>query len=221
MLNYRHFMNTLASPQLPASLPAQLPKRLQAFLEMHHGLVTQQQLLEAGLPAHWLAYYANNGLLERTQRGLYRQIGSQGFTNENLLEVALRVPQGVICSLSALAFHNLGTVIPSAVHLAIPNKARRPHLTYPALELYYFSPKSFGYGIEQHPVGSGIVRVYSKEKTLADLLHLERRIERGVFLEALKAYLASKDRDIDKLLEAAKIRRVEPMMRLLAETVLA
>jgi predicted transcriptional regulator of viral defense system len=209
-------MNTLAPPQLPASLLVQLPERLQIFLETHHGLVTQQQLLEAGLPAHWLAYYTNNGLLERTQRGLYRQIGSEGFTNENLLEVALRVPQGVICSLSALAFHNLGTV-----HLAIPNKARRPHLTYPPLELYYFSPKSFGYGIEQHRVGSGIVRVYSKEKTLADILHLERRIERGVFLEVLKAYLASKDRDIDKLLETAKVRRVEPMMRLLAETVLA
>jgi hypothetical protein len=45
-------MNTVALAQL---LP-QLPERLQSLLETHHGLVTQQQLLEAGVPAYWLAY---------------------------------------------------------------------------------------------------------------------------------------------------------------------
>jgi predicted transcriptional regulator of viral defense system len=199
----------------------ELPLRLRQLFEQHSGLVTRPQALDAGLPAHWLAYYTKTGLLERSQRGIYRQPDSDGFTHENLLEVNLRIPQAVICTLSALAFHELGTNVPSAIHLAVPVKARRPKVNYPPLELYYFSPKQFAYGIQLRPVGPGQIRVYSPEKTLSDTLRLTHRIERSVFLEALKAYLARPGRDLNTLFEAARVCRVEQRMRLLVETVLA
>lgn len=197
------------------------PDTLQNLLECNQGLVTQHQALERNLPLHWLRYYTQLGLLERVGRGVYRQVSSPGFTNQSLLEVTLQVPQGVICCLSALAFYELGTGIPGAVHLAIPLKGRRPKLEYPPLELYYFSPKLFEYGIETHPVSAGSLRVYSREKTLADVLRLKNRLERSVFLEALKAYLATKTRDISTLLTTARVCRVESEMRLLVEAVLA
>ena len=199
----------------------QLPKALLELFYTHDGIITRQQALAAQLPAHWLTYYARGGAITPVQRGVYRLSTSEGFTNESLLMVALRVPKGVICTLSALAFHELGTVVPSAVHLAIPLNARRPRLEYPPLELYYFSNKPFQYGIETHTVGSGEVRVYSREKTLADALRLPRRVERSVFLEALKSYLSLRDRNINRLLEAAQVCRVELEMRQLTEAVLA
>jgi predicted transcriptional regulator of viral defense system len=211
-----------------------LPTALQQLFEQHQGLLTRSQVLAAHLPPHWLGHYTNSGQIERAQRGVYRLAEAEGFSHESLLQVALRIPQAVVCSYSALAFHNLGTFlgpstrpdgagrsIPNSIHLAIPQKARRPKLEYPPLELYYFSPKPFGYGIEHHPVGAGVLRVYSKEKTLADGLRLKQRVEYSVVLESLKAYLALQERNIPLLLAAAKVCRVEVAMRVLVQAMLA
>ncbi len=198
-----------------------LPLTLSSLLSQHHGLVSTKTVQESGLPAHWLSYYTKLGLLERTQYGVYRLVGSVGSDQDHLLEVMLRIPKAVICSLSALAFYQLGTVAPSEIHLAISNKARRPKLEYPPLALYYFSPKQFEYGIETYAVGHGQIRIYSKEKTLADVLHLSHRIERSIFLEALKSYLSRQDRDLKKLFAAARVCLVEQKMRIYTEAVLA
>ncbi len=209
MVNYRHFMNTV------------LPQALSSLFAQHHGLVSTKMIQGTDLPAHWLSYYTKLGLLERTQYGVYRLVGSAGTDQDHLLEVMLRIPKAVICCLSALAFYQLGTVVPSEIHLAIANKARRPKLEYPPLALYYFSPQQFEYGIQTYAVGGGQIRIYSKEKTLADVLHLSHRIERSIFLEALKSYLNHSDRDLKKLFAAAKVCLVEQKMRSYTETVLA
>lgn len=210
MLNYLQFVeNQLANSH----------RKLHHLFREHHGLLQRKQVVQAGLDAHILTRWVEAGRAERVQRGLYRLVEAEPFAHEALLEVSLRVPSGVICLRSALAFHGLGTGSPTAIDLAIPNKARTPILTYPPVRLYYFSPKVYLYGTVVHQAGPGTIKVYSPEKTLADLLYYRHKLGTDLFIEGLQDYIKRRP-DLAKLLEAAKVRRVKPLLKTYLEPLL-
>ena len=147
------------------------------------------------------------------QRGVYRLQDSQGFDYDWLLEVSYSVPKGVVCLLSALDFHDLTTFIPHDIHLAVPIGSHLPTFDYPSVSLHQFGARTYGYGIESHRVGAGMIRVYSIEKTLADMLRLQHRYGITHFLEALKTYMTSRHYHADRLLEAAEVCGVQRSMQ--------
>ena len=85
--------------------------------------------------------------------------------------------------------------------------------------MHYFSPSTYDYGQQQVEIEGHPLKVYGPEKTLADLLKFANRYGEDLFLEGLKTYLAHasaprKPRpDLLKLLEAAKVCRVERRLR--------
>jgi predicted transcriptional regulator of viral defense system len=93
-------------------------------------------------------------------RGLYRAKEAPISTNETLLEVAKRVPLGVLCLSSALRFHELTTENPFEVWLAIERGAWSPKLDYPPVRIAHLSEAAFKFGIETHSVEGGTLRVY-------------------------------------------------------------
>ena len=203
MLSWVGFMNSVI----------ELPNTLEHLIDTHHGLITRQQVIQAGLSPHLLTYWMKAGKLERLQPGVYRLIEHQGFDQDWLIEVMLRVPQGVLCLTSALAFHELSTFVPTEMHIAIPRAAHRPVFKSPPVQLHRFSGEQYTHGIETHTVGQFELRVYSREKTLADLLRSRHVYGLALFLEGLKSYTSSKDFDTWKLAEAAQVCRVERLMR--------
>lgn len=116
------------------------------------------------------------GVLEQMGRGLYRlsELAPLGATD--LVAVARHVPAGVICLVSALAFHELSTQIPHAVHLALAAGQRLPRLDYPPIEVFRFRGTAFAEGVQRHMVDGEQVRIYGPEKTIADCFKLRHRI---------------------------------------------
>jgi predicted transcriptional regulator of viral defense system len=88
--------------------------------------------------------------------------------NPDLVTVALRVPNAVICLISALAFHEMTTQIPHGVFVAIPIQSRRPELNHPPLFVHRFSGASYTAGVEEQRIDGVPVNIYSPEKTIAD-----------------------------------------------------
>ena len=84
----------------------------------------------------------------------------------------------------------------------------------------YFSNSTYSYGIEEHRAGTGIVPIYSAEKTIADLLRYRNKLGEALFLETLKTYLRRSGFSVPRLLEAARACRIEGLMRDYATTVL-
>ena len=189
-------------------------QRLQALFDQHQGLVTRHQVVEAGLHPRVLGQWAEAGQAERVQRGVYRATENAGFTHDGLVEVQLRMPYAVICLASALDFHRLTTFIPKHVYLAIPRNRADPKLEYPPTWVFYYPAAIYTYGVEEHPTPAGNLRVYSLEKTLADLLRYESKLGIDFFYEGLKTHLCkTKNRpNVAGLLEAAKICGVYPKM---------
>ena len=97
--------------------------------------VTSQDLAAEGIHRQVLTRLVAQGLLERVARGVYR-LPEQSITeNHGLAVAAATVPQGVVCLLSALQFHRIGTQLPSEIWIAIDRRAWRPVLRHPALRI--------------------------------------------------------------------------------------
>lgn len=160
------------------------------------------------------------GMLERLDRGLYRLSDLPPLSDPDLVTVASKIPKGVICLISALHFHGITTQIPHAVSIAVRRGTEPPRLDYLPIRLYWFSGEAFTSGIELHTIDKTPVRVYSAEKTLADCFKYRNKIGMDTVLEALTLYRDQQKTKPRKLIEYAKVCRVEKIMRPYLEALL-
>jgi len=129
-----------------------------------------------------------------------------------LIQVALRIPKGIICLISALSYHNLTTQIPCQVYVALPLDAEKPRLAYPLVRLFWLSKPVYSTGVEEHLLDGTTISIYNREKTIADCFKYRNKIGLDVALEALKEGI-DQGRDIELIMEYARIDRVEKIMR--------
>jgi predicted transcriptional regulator of viral defense system len=172
-----------------------------------------------GIAPRTLYALRDSGILVRLDRGLFRLADAPPFTHPDLVQVALAIPKGVICLISALAFHNLTTQIPHQVYLALPVSAEKPRLSYPPLRLVWLSPASYAAGIQRVQLDRVSVRIYGREKTIADCFKFRNKIGLDLAREALREGLRQGCKP-DRLLEFARIDRVDKIMRPFLEALL-
>src|SRR5687768_2107915 len=79
-----------------------------------------------GVSYYDLQQLVARGWVEKTAPGLYRLADAEATELETIAMVSSAVPDAIICLLSALRAHDLGTQSPRPVWLAIDRKARKP-----------------------------------------------------------------------------------------------
>lgn len=166
-----------------------------------------------GLSKAELYRLVREGAVIRTARGLYTAAQHQPTERHSLAQVAKRAPAGVFCLLTALRFHELTTQSPADVWLALPTKARKPHLDYPRLRVARFSGGALTEGIEMHRVEGVDVRVYSAAKTVADCFKYRNKIGIDVAVEALRDFTRRHRGGATELARFARICRVTRVMQ--------
>ena len=188
-------------------------RRARGLLHPQKGAFRTGEAVRAGVHPRTIYTMRDQGVIERLGRGMYRFADMPSLGNPDLATVAMKVPKGVICLISALSYHEMTTEIPHEIYLALPRGAEPPRLDYPPLRIFWFSGTAFTEGIEQHDVDGIPVRVYNPEKTLADCFKYRNKIGLDVVLEALKFYRQRKRFQADDLMHFARICRVEKVMR--------
>lgn len=176
-------------------------------------ILRPRELDSYGIPRTYLSRLCAAGKLQRVGRGLYVLPGSGATEHHSLAEVCKRVPQGVVCLLSALRFHDLTTQSPFEVWLAIGEKSWRPRLEYPPLRIVRFSRTALTAGAEKHQIEGVTVHVYSPAKTVADCFKYRNKIGLDVAIEALRECLRARCCTMDDLWHYADICRVRNVMR--------
>lgn len=187
-------------------------ERLVDLVRRKH-IVRASDLKRARIPRNYLTRLVERGQLQKLERGMYTAESLPASEHISLLEVNRRVPKGVICLLSALAFHEISTQVPSEVWIAIDVKAWAPRITSPAVRIIRFSGKALQYDIQQRQVTGGSIRVYSPAKTVADCFKFRNKIGTEIALEALRECYRQKKATMNELFEAAKVCRVANVMR--------
>ena len=190
-------------------------------LARQRSVVTTQDAYRAGIHSQQITRLVADGVLDRIARGQYR-LAERPVTEHQALVVAARaVPRGVICLLSALGFHGIGTQLPSDVWIALERGARTPVVPQLPLRVVHFTGAAFMEGIEQHRIEGQTVRIYSVAKTLADLFKQRNRIGLDVAIEALKDAWQHRQFTMEDLDRAARVCRVERVMRPYVEAVVS
>jgi predicted transcriptional regulator of viral defense system len=176
---------------------------------------------QAGIHSHVLTRLVREGALERASRGRYLLPDHPLTENHGLVLVAARVPAGVVCLVSALAFHEIGTQLPYQVWIAVPRGARRPAIEYPPIRLVRFSGGAYTEGVETHRIEGQQVRVYSVAKTLADVFKYRNRVGLDVALEALREAWRERKFTMDEVDHYARVCRVQRVMQPYLEALVA
>ncbi|HHI94904.1 MAG TPA: transcriptional regulator [Gammaproteobacteria bacterium] len=183
------------------------------IFRQHGGLLRMSEAIKYGISRYALYKMRDNGALEQVSRGVYRLVDLPPMSIPDLVIVSLRFPRAVICLVSALSFHEMTTQVPHEVSVAVPRGTRMPSLDIPPVHAYKFSSGAFKAGIERHQIDGVTVQVYSAEKTLADCFKYRNKLGMDVVLEALKLYRSQKKFNLEKLLEYARICRVEKVIK--------
>ncbi len=191
-----------------------------AQFRRHGGVLRTAQALRLGIHPRTLYRMRDSGVLERLSRGLYRLAELPPLSNPDLVTVALKLPQAVVCLVSALAFHELTTQVPHAVDVALRRGSERPRLEYPPLRFFWFSGLAWSEGVETYPLDGVLVRIYNPAKSVADVFKYRAKIGLDVALEALKQYRRHDNFDVSELLHYARICRVEKVIKPYLEVLL-
>ena len=179
----------------------------------NNGILRASTAIELGVPKHVLYKMVETGELVREAQGIYRMKEFAPPGNPDLVQVSLRVPRAVICLISALYFHDLTTQIPHQIYIALPRDVKAPKIEYPPIRVFHFSEEPYQAGIVNESVDGVKVKIYDREKTVADCFKFREKIGIDIALEALKDYLKQPRPDVSLLMEYAKVNRVEKVMR--------
>jgi predicted transcriptional regulator of viral defense system len=177
-------------------------------LARNKGVLRARELEQLGIARTTLTRLEQQGQLQRVGRGLYVRVDAEPSEHHTLAEVTKRVPHGVTCLLSALQFHELTTQVPHEVWLAIANKARKPSADWPPLRIVRFSERALLEDVERPVIENVPVTITSPARTVVDCFKYRSQVGLDVALEALRDYLQSRSRDMDRLWRAARLQRV-------------
>jgi predicted transcriptional regulator of viral defense system len=139
------------------------------------GMARSFELARAGITGATISRMKEKRLVVQLARGLYQLPNAPADADHSLAEAAKRVPKGVICLVSALAFHGLTDTIPSRVWMAIGPKDRRPRIEELPLQIVRFGGNALSSGIQEYTIELVPVRIYDPAKTVVDMFRYRRR----------------------------------------------
>ena len=188
-------------------------------LARRSGVVSTGEVRSEEIHHEYLRQLCVEGKLVRESRGLYSLPGADITVHHSLAQVSKANPKEVICLLSALRFHEIGTQAPHEVWMAIDRRAARPRVKHPRMRIVRFSGKALTEGIEERKVEGVAVRIYNPAKTVADCFKYRNKIGQDVALEALRDVIRDRKSSIDELWRYAKVCRVTNVIRPFMEAI--
>jgi predicted transcriptional regulator of viral defense system len=189
--------------------------KIKQILELarNSGVVSTGEVRSLGIHHEYLRQLCAEGQLVRVGRGLYMLPDAEVTAHHGLVQAGKVVPKGVICLLSALRFHEIGTQAPHEVWMAINRRAAQPRSKHPKMRIVRFSGKALTEGVDVHTIEGIPVKIYNPAKTVADCFKYRNKIGLDVALEALRAALRDRKCTTDELWQYAKACRVAEVMR--------
>jgi predicted transcriptional regulator of viral defense system len=177
------------------------------------------QLKPLGIAYDELRRLVKRGEVEHVARGLYRLSGVEPTEHYTLGAVCARVPESIVCLLSALSVHEIGTQLPHQVWLAIPHKADPPRVPGIKVRLLRFSGAAWSHGVLPTKFEGVPARITSPARTIVDCFRFERLVGREAALEALYDALRRRTVSTDALMRVLAVlpsRRLRTALEVIA-----
>ncbi|MFD2530971.1 type IV toxin-antitoxin system AbiEi family antitoxin domain-containing protein [Gracilimonas halophila] len=175
----------------------------------YQGVMRTAEALDAGISPRTLYYMRDEGYLTQLERGVYQLQNKEPLSNPDLVIVARKIPEAVVCLISALDLHDITDEIPHKVHIALPRTSRNPTLDYPPVNVYRFSEKTLSAGVQTKQFDGISLKVFNPAKTIADCFKFRNQIGLDVAIEALKRGISDGKATYKEILKFAEMCRVK------------
>jgi len=180
------------------------------LFEQNGGIVKLNEITKQGVNKYHLLKLLEIGEVERLQHGIYKLTGYQV---NDYIEIKKYIPTGLICLYSAWNYYGLTTYMPHEYHIAIEKKSKIRLPDYPPIKLYYWDKSVLLIGKKTVKIDNIPIDIYDIEKSICDVVKFRNKVGKDVLNEILNNYLNRKDKNIEKLIQYAKILRVEKALK--------
>lgn len=177
-----------------------------------------REAAEHGVDSRGLRRLLEDGSIERVARGLYRFTDAEVTKHYTRAAVCARVPNAIVCLLSALSIHELGTQLPWQVWIAIPHNARTPRIRELPVRVIRFSGTSLRYGVVDTTFEGVPARITSPARTVVDCFRFSRLVGKDAAIEALRDAVWDRKATIDQIWRAAEVCRAKSLVWPVLET---
>ena len=182
---------------------------------------TTKELKEMGYSYYKIGQMENNGLLRRINRTTYENLSCKGDEND-FINAAAYVPDGVICLMSAARYYELTDFLPDVIDVAIDRKKKVSTLPdWPEIKLFYFNPIRMDIGVTKITEGGDSFYIFDIDKTVVDIIYYRNKMGIEETAEVLRNYLKRQDRHIDRLYSYAKKLHCESIVRTYLEVLVS
>ena len=176
------------------------------------------QVEQKGITYHELSQMVAAGHVEHVARGLYRLSEAEPTENYSIAAACARVPRAIVCLLSALRIHEIGTQVTRDVWLAIPRGTRTPRESGVRMRIVQFSGAALTSGVVATEFEGVPARITNPARTVLDCFRFQRLVGRETAREALRDALRQKLVTVDSLYRALKALPSERLSRVLDAT---
>lgn len=177
----------------------------------NNGIVTTAMVVAAGISRGNIKYLVDKGMIEKATRGVYTL---PEVWEDEIFNLQSRFKKGIFSHETALFLWDLTDRTPNRYHMTFPANY---NLTKPKEEnvnCVQCKEGIYDVGIKEVITpGGNVVRAYSVERTLCDILRPHSHVDIQVVTEAFKRYVNRRDKNIPVLSEYAKILKVEEKVR--------
>ncbi len=184
-----------------------------AILPEDQKIFSMQELKSKGFSQYKVSKLVSEGKLIKLNKSYYENGEYRGEESDFYYTEAY-APKGVICLLSAAVYYNLTTLIPDAVDVAIPRKAKMSTIPdWPQINVHHYTDDRHELGVKTVKEGRNEFRIYDMEKTVVDIVFYREKVGIEETKEILVTYLQRKDRNLNRLLKYAKLMKCDKVMR--------
>jgi len=178
-----------------------------------HAVFRARDVEALGIQRSGLRAWLRDGTAERVGRGLYRLAEAEPSEHETIAMVVARVPQAIVCLLTALRVHGIGTQAPREVWIALDRKARKPRLEGLPVHVVRFSGPMLTYSVQTLEIQGVAVQITSPARTVVDCFRYRNKTGLDVALEALREALATGQASVAEILRIAEVGRVRSVIQ--------
>lgn len=191
---------------------------LDELVEKGNGYLTTAEVVKNGVSKTTLKEYVCKRNMERVAQGVY--LAPDAWSDELYL-LSLLNGRIVFSHETALYLHELTDREPKRISVSVKIGYNATHLRKRGVCVYQVKEEYAQMGATEIKTNFGnTVRVYDPERTICDIIRRKDEMDIQIFQYAIKEYLASGGKNINRLMDYAKKFQIESVVRTYTEILL-
>lgn len=192
---------------------------IQNLLIKNKGIITSKEIAKNNIARQYIKNMVDSGKLEKVARGVYIDLDvmeDEYFTIQSIYSKA------IFSNETALFLHGISDRLPLVYDVTLPKGYNPTNISKKYnVNTYITESKFYDVGVTEvlSPHGKKL-KVYNLEKTICDIIKNEKKIDKQIFVDAIRMYVRKKDKDLILLNKYAKLLKIEAQIKTYLEVLL-